>query len=390
MSVQRRIWALLLTCTIVASRSVAVAIPPTEDAIPDTLRLNQLQCIGTHNSYHVESPHSTLAKFAPDLAQWEYSHRPLNEQLEQLGLRVIELDCYADPDGGRFARNDTAAGKSRPADVALWEPGFKVFHFPDLDQRSTCPTLRGCLSTIRAFSVANPRHAPILVSLELNHQALPPIPGVGFASAVPIDSALLDALDAEVLEALGPDGLIRPDDVRGPAVTLAAAVRQGGWPTLGTARGKVLIVLNVPDELIGMYLEGHPSLEGRACFVDAPVDSPAAAIFIMNSPVSQLERIQGLVRDGFLVRTRADAGLKEARSGDTQRREAALASGAQFVSTDFPEVRPEISADYRVRFEGEAAVRVNPITAQTGGVERTDQSPAATTAGATVAPPRSR
>lgn len=368
----------------------AGTITPAEDALPDTLRLNQLQCIGTHNSYHIESPHTTLEKFAPDLAQWGFSHRPLEEQLELLGLRVIELDCYADPDGGRFARNNTPAGKARPDDPALREPGFKVMHVPDIDQRATCPTLRGCLGTIRAFSVANPRHVPILVSLELKHEAMPAVPGVGFAAPLPMDAALLEALDAEVFETLGPDGLIRPDDIRGSAESLAAAVRRNGWPTLAQSRGKVMVVLNVGGDVRRLYLDGHPTLEGRVCFVDAPADSPAAAILFVNSPVAGQARIDGLVREGFLVRTRADAGLKEPRAGDTRRREAALASGAQFISTDFPEVRPSISVDYRVRFDGEVAVRLNPVTAQGDRAERTDRNADSGSTSTTVAPPPSR
>ena len=65
-------------------------------------------------------------------------------------------------------------------------------------------------------------------------------------------------------------------------------------------------------------------------------------------------------RRGFLVRTRADAGTTEARSNDTRRRDQALASGAQFISTDYPEPNPAFSP-YAVRFDNGIAVRINPV-----------------------------
>ena len=88
---------------------------------------------------------------------------------------------------------------------------------------------------------------------------------------------------------------------------------------------------------------------------------PAAAWFKINDPVRDFERIRSLVRQGFLVRTRADADTIEARANDPTRREKALASGAQFVSTDFAESRPELSP-YRVRLPGEVVARPNPIS----------------------------
>ena len=56
---------------------------------------------------------------------------------------------------------------------------------------------------------------------------------------------------------------------------------------------------------------------------------------MLNDPVADGDRIRELVAMGYLVRTRTDADTVEARSGDTTRREAAFASGAQLVSTDY-------------------------------------------------------
>ncbi len=83
----------------------------------------------------------------------------------------------------------------------------------------------------------------------------------------------------------------------------------------------------------------------------------------LNDPVSSFDRIRSLVAAGYLVRTRADADTVEARTGNTQRREAALASGAHFVSTDFPAADPRFGTGYAVRLPGEIAARCNPVSA---------------------------
>lgn len=67
-----------------------------------------------------------------------------------------------------------------------------------------------------------------------------------------------------------------------------------------------------------------------------------------------------------------DGGIAEGLAGlapafwetiDTTRRDAALASGAQYVSTDFYVERPELGTGFVVRLPGGAVVRCNPVTA---------------------------
>ena len=82
---------------------------------------------------------------------------------------------------------------------------------------------------------------------------------------------------------------------------------------------------------------------------------------IINDPVADLQRIQALVGAGYLVRTRADADTWEARSNDTQRRDAALASGAQAISTDYYLATNPFGNGYRVHIPG--TIRCNPVTA---------------------------
>ena len=84
---------------------MAAASPAFSEETGD-LRLNQLQFIGTHNSYHVALPKSPLEKLGRINRNWKnslnYTHRSLTGQLEDLGVRHFELDLFADPKGGHL------------------------------------------------------------------------------------------------------------------------------------------------------------------------------------------------------------------------------------------------------------------------------------------------
>ena len=92
-------------------------------------------------------------------------------------------------------------------------------------------------------------------------------------------------------------------------------------------------------------------------FVPVATADPSAAILIINDPVTNHEKIADLVRRGFMVRTRADAGTIEARKQLTNRKELAIMSGAQAVSTDYYLPSQHFESNYRV----EPFVRCNPI-----------------------------
>ena len=102
-------------------------------------------------------------------------------------------------------------------------------------------------------------------------------------------------------------------------------------------------------------------------FTNSTPGQPDAAFVKVNDPLASPTRIPDLVRDGYLVRTRADADTEQARRGDTDRREAALASGAQFVSTDYPvpSTNPGFS-DYFVEIPNGSTARCNPVASPTG------------------------
>ncbi len=92
------------------------------------MKLNQIQVIGTHNSYHAglaPSEAKLLEQKNPKLYQaLEYRHRPLDAQFTS-GVRQIELDIYADSEGGRYAHPmgiDAVAAAGLPKDPDF-DPG---------------------------------------------------------------------------------------------------------------------------------------------------------------------------------------------------------------------------------------------------------------------------
>jgi hypothetical protein len=350
-----------------ALRFIAALLGFAGVASGDEPRLNQIQVIGTHNSYHIAPTPDVLGLIAAGgkgrAEGLDYTHRPLAEQFDRLGIRQVELDLFADPEGGHYADpsarkilKGTGKDPGPDVDARLRKPGLKVFHVQDVDYRSTAPTFIDALTQIRAWSLAHPRHVPILILIEPKDEAIPALP----TRPVPFDKAALDSIDAEILSVFDRTQVLAPDDVRGTSGALPDAIRSRGWPTLASCRGKVMFALDNEDKLRDLYLDGHPALRKRLLFVSVPREHPAAAWMKRNDPVGEFDEIQALVRDGFLVRTRADADTKQSRTNDATQRDKALASGAQFVSTDYPEPRAEFSP-YCVRLPGRVVARANPL-----------------------------
>jgi hypothetical protein len=352
-------------------------VAPTDVAAIEPLAINHLQVIGSHNSFHLKPQDvafEAIRAVSPELAESiEYSHRPLTEQLEQFGIRQFELDVFADPDGGLYANrvaNAVIGLDPLAPEPELQLPGYKVLHTQDFDYETTCLTLVACLGEIEAWSSGNPGHLPIMVMIEIKTQSVPEAAAADgieltidlpWTVPVPTTPELLDALDAEITSVIDDAELITPDDVRGDAPTLGAAVLERGWPTLDDSRGKVLVLLNNTGAIRDLYTLGRPSLEGRPMFTSAAPGDPDAAFVRIDDPSS--EGIVDAVRAGYLVRTRTDSPTADARANDTTDRELAFASGAHYLSTDYYEPSAYFDSPYVVAFADGAVARCNPITA---------------------------
>lgn len=332
--------------------------------------LNQIQVLGSHNSYHIQprpALFAALLAFLPETIAWEYTHLPLPEQFATQGIRQIELDLFYDPDGGLYGNRPVLSllGDDPMAPPALFEPGLKTFHVQDVDFESTCLTFVECLQDIRSWSRSNRRHLPLVVLIEVKDDPIPDPLALGFIIPLPFEADAFDAVDAEIRSVFPRRRLITPDDVRGSHATLEEAVLQEGWPTLRESRGKVLFLLDNGGAKRDLYVAGRPSLEGRVLFSNANPGDADAAFVKRNDPIGDTD-IPSLVQAGYLVRTRADADTVEARSGDTVPRDAAIASGAQYVSTDYPVPNPDFGTGYFVEIPDGAPGRCNPLNAPAG------------------------
>src|SRR5207247_1030600 len=112
-----------------------------------TLRVNDVQVLGTHNSYHLRPSRS----LSPD-DESNYAHPPLDQQLAS-GIRGLEIDVQNAQD-------------------------FPVYHSIIVDQSSNCPTLADCLDTVAQWSSANPGHVSITVFIELKEIPTSPVPAL--------------------------------------------------------------------------------------------------------------------------------------------------------------------------------------------------------------------
>jgi hypothetical protein len=243
----------------------------------------------------VVGTHNSYHVATSDFLPWSYDHPPLDEQVVA-GIRQFELDLY-------------------------WEDGdWAVYHLPLVDTGTSCATFTGCLEDLRTGSERVAGHLPIAVLVEPKSD-----PGVDAEVA-------LAALEQTVEDVLG-DRLLRPSSI-GPE-----------WPVLEGQREHVFAVLHSRT--------WEPA--GDTLFPDGYGTCDACAFHSLNDPTDP--RIPELVQRGQLVRTRTDADVLEPVANDTSRRDAALASGATFLSTDFPQPHP--TSGYVVDLG--AVARCNPV-----------------------------
>lgn len=349
-------------CNLAAPDAAAAGPGCARAWMDENLRVNDIVTVGTHNSYKAAIPDKLMGLIRMGGAQGaqalDYSHPPLADQLND-GARTLEFDLYYDPQGGLYAHAAGAAMTGLSVTdayvAAMSKPGFKVMHVEDVDYGSICVTFVACLGDLKTWSAKHPDHVPILVIVKARDAE---IPMPGSVTPLKFDAAAFDALDAEILSVFRAGQLITPDQVQAGAPTLRDSVLAHGWPTLGASRGKFIFALNADSEKAALYRGGRASLEGRLMFVNVPSDSPAAAYLVVNG-LEDMPHIAADVQKGFLVRTRADVDTVEARVNDTARRDKALASGAQYISTDY--MRPDTRfGPYQVRMPPGVIAACNP------------------------------
>ena len=332
----------------------------TAQAAPP-LKLNQLQWIGSHNSYKKALPEGVshyMQQQGQDTASLQYQHLPLPQQLD-LGLRHLELDVLADPQGGMYLQPAaeqwlTKSLLSAEDKATLQQPGFKVMHIPDLDFASHCPLFQDCLRQLRLWSDQHSNHLPVVVLLNVKESGVPT--GIQPKILTAEDYA---QLDQEIRAILPAHKLLTPDFVRKPGLSLQQSVFTHGWPTVASSRGRFVFLFDGQPAQLELYRQQHPSLAGRVMFGNYVPGSAEAAMVLQNQPELQFEHIQQLVQQGYIVRTRSNEFHPTAYS--VSRRNRALQSSAQIISTDFYPQAPQQTPDGKaVQFPDQSLWRCHP------------------------------
>ncbi len=343
-----------------------------DDEVSDTLKMNQIQYLGSHNSYRVLAS-KALYNFLLDLGdlipfnieELDYTHETIEVQLKQYGVRQFELDIYADTEGGRFynRKGSEIIGESYASNInALKQPGIKVLHIPDIDYGTNYITFKDALQEIHQWSKARPTHLPVFILIETKTEALGNyISGNGYATTEEWDSERIHSVENEILSVFSRKDILTPDDVRGDYSTLNEAILKKGWPTIGEARGKVMFMFD-QTSVNKIYLEGSPSLEHKLIFTPSEPGQPDGAFIKRNN--ANAGDIEELVQKGYLLRSMV-GGIYEAKSGDYSKLNISLENGVHFLSTDY--YRPDARAgqpgwtDFTVKLEGHS-YRLNPVT----------------------------
>lgn len=352
---------------------------PREHADFDALSLNEVQYVGTHNSYKLH-PDALMMQALVDADQAQakpradeptrahalsYGHLPLETQLE-LGMRLFELDLQLAGSGPSIDLQEHYTkqyGAKEPLDGGVLPARFEpdevlVYHGLD-DFRSSCYKLTECLLVFRNWSRANPQHLPVVIYLEAKYQThclgsegkeCPDAQRM----AQPFDRQAWERIERHVRSMIGEQKIVRPGDLLLPDNNLRQSIMAKGWPKIGELRGKFLFVIAAADD---RAKDTYSEIDDPLLFTFRPADHPDASFVIEFDPFSP--KIEEIIEAGLIASTYADYRLEEARNDDTKKRDRLFSAGAQMISTDFPIRDPRFS-NYRVVFNGAEYVRQAP------------------------------
>lgn len=367
----------------------------------DNISLNKIQVLGTHNSYSLpidsiiksiseprinkvlsyylknlnEEQITKYKEFHPNEISFmdglSYSFPDFKKQLD-FGLRSLELDVYYDPNGGLFSKpasfkflekNGHSLKNLSPFDsTALKDPGFKLLHIPDVDFRSHYPTFKDALLALKQWSDLNKDHLPIFILIEAKDANIPIFSNP--TTVLPYDKKAFVELDQEIIAYLGREKLIIPDDVQAEYETLNEAIKLNGWPSIKESRGKFIFLLIPSGGGITEnknYFDEKGGLKNKVMFIKSEPGKKHSAFLLLDNAIVREDDIRKYVKEGYLVRTRADIETYEAKINDLSRAEKAISSGAQIISTDFYKQGNSYGTPYKVSFPGNKTWRLNPI-----------------------------
>eukprot|EP00752_Nemacystus_decipiens_P003459 g3194.t1 len=308
-------WALYPVCTSCVRRprnANSAALTTAGERGWSTLYINQLQVIGTHNSYHRHTYLPALRDY------WDYNYPSLTAQLDA-GIRHLELDIHYDWKTGRWF----------------------VFHLAVLDPMTSCNCLSACLAEIRQWSDAHPAHHILFIEIELKLTGdFLRLCGQKTPDA---DHAAFRAMQETVVGEFPASRILTPRQVRGDYETLTEAIRtassfsryssssssssdeegdggggaggsdstggtgeglKGGWPLVDDTRGMVLFVIDYQSTNIVCRPAVRKALpeDDTVFFERTPVDDLNDTSLLAFSENISMSTMVRMVRSGVMVR----------------------------------------------------------------------------------------
>ena len=277
------------------------------------MRLNELQFLGTHNSY--KQPINNASNFffnafgksfGVEKNEFTYGKEDLTNQLNS-GIRSIELDVV------QIKKND---------DIS-----FLCCHSPIFDMNSSCLDFELALKEIRLWTRYNPYSMPISIIIHTKSDNL------FFPNAQKIDMEGLTKID-EIIDSIFGYKLLCPGDVLYGYENFQEMREDNRWPKGYKFVGKVMFILHRSEQIFD-YINQDKSFEKQKMFPSMYYDdleeyNQYASVLLMNDPFD--ENLHLAVEKNFIVRTRIDCY----GSFGNGSREAGILSGAQILSTDYP------------------------------------------------------
>lgn len=297
-------------------------------------KLNQLRTIITHNSYKNLMPpiNHSIARVYNTIAgintEGQYSHNTLYEQLNS-GIRGFEMD------------------------IRYHKDGFRVFHAPIVDKRTNSPDWKLALEEMYIWSNNNSNHIPITVLIEVKND-----PRILNPTYIQMEKEQLELLDESILDVMGEEKVLTPQDLMGNYDNMYEMVENNGWPTLNDTKGKFIFLLHPHDNCTDTYIDRDTSLSTQVMVPVISYDNldnynDYACIIMHNEP--DVDIIQELVSNNYIVRTRMDKGIEY----DETRTTNALLSQAQLLTTDFAKNRLYPTDNYIAYIVDEFTISLN-------------------------------
>jgi hypothetical protein len=284
------------------------------DRFDQLTTLDEIQMLASHNSYKKRG--SSLGKLFVGLGDsfseakaLNYGYKNLTDQFEA-GIRSMEFD------------------------VRKRKSSFVLTHVPLVDNSSVAPDFAMALEEIYLYSTNNTTHVPMIFLIEVKDDWMildHALQNIGETELNQLNDLIKDKLK---------DRLYTPGELIEEGLTLRESLEQNGWPTVTSLLGKVIFVLH-PDNKNESYLNLDHTLKTQSMFIGSYDDnlSKSYTSFIIHNAVDPT-RIQELVSDGYIVRTRIDENL----IFDEMRFQQAILSNAQILSSDFTQGRKDLKA----------------------------------------------